>query len=368
MNAAPPPSDAHLRQYPLVSLIVRTMGRPELSEALQSVTQQTYPSIEVIVVDARGGGDLALVDRCGAFPLRVVSLGIRLLRPAAANAGFNAAQGVLLGLLDDDDLLDPSHIAYLVSAMEAQPQYIAAYSDVRDIDNQGEVMRHRAQTYSRFLLFQECYIHPNSLLFRRHALSQCHFDERLEICEDWDFWLQLSALADFLHVPNETAICRPTIGTSGAGQGVNRDEARFRHYVGLLSQKWAAVGQSIAVSLDDAVSRGAAAAAQGRRDEAESAVDSVLKQYPFHVEALNLRGRLHTLRNEHAAAASCFRVGVQEAPNDPRLRCNLAQALDRLGQSEEAAAEYRKVLIQTPTHTYAQARLTEIERRLRAKS
>ena len=39
---------------PLVSILIRSMGREELSTALSSIQKQTYPSIEVIIVNASG--------------------------------------------------------------------------------------------------------------------------------------------------------------------------------------------------------------------------------------------------------------------------------------------------------------------------
>ncbi|MDP2253942.1 MAG: glycosyltransferase, partial [Thiobacillus sp.] len=47
---------------PLVSIIVRSMGRPELRLALESIAAQDYPRVEVILVDASGGTHPPLPD------------------------------------------------------------------------------------------------------------------------------------------------------------------------------------------------------------------------------------------------------------------------------------------------------------------
>ena len=78
---------------PTVSLIVRSMARPTLAEALASIAQQTYPVLEVIVVNAHGPGYPPLGEQCGPFPLRFVDQGRPLERSAAANAGLDAARG-----------------------------------------------------------------------------------------------------------------------------------------------------------------------------------------------------------------------------------------------------------------------------------
>ncbi len=51
------------KNSPLVSIIVRTKNRPVLlAEALQSIAEQTYPKIEIIVVND-GGDDVSEVIR-----------------------------------------------------------------------------------------------------------------------------------------------------------------------------------------------------------------------------------------------------------------------------------------------------------------
>jgi hypothetical protein len=42
----------------------------------------------------------------------------------------------------------------------------------------------------------------------------CRFDERLTVFEDWDFWLQLAEMTDFLHLDQVSATYRQ-IGVSG---------------------------------------------------------------------------------------------------------------------------------------------------------
>src|SRR3990167_10533026 len=100
---------------PLVSVLVRSMDRPSLHEALDAVALQTYPHVEVVVVNARGGEHAALGTSCGRFPLRLVNAGgSPLARPAAANAALDAARGDWLIFLDDDDSMDPDHLERLV--------------------------------------------------------------------------------------------------------------------------------------------------------------------------------------------------------------------------------------------------------------
>jgi cellulose synthase/poly-beta-1,6-N-acetylglucosamine synthase-like glycosyltransferase len=80
---------------PLVSVIVRSMGRPELRLALESIAQQDYPNVEVIVVDATDGSHPALpaIAWQSGHSIRIVGGHCRLPRPQAANEGLQAVNG-----------------------------------------------------------------------------------------------------------------------------------------------------------------------------------------------------------------------------------------------------------------------------------
>lgn len=114
--------EAGQRRRPSVSVIVPTIGRPELVRALRSVrAQRTRARIELIVVhDGRPGTDLSA---------EVADLADRVLRTTgraggsrARNMGIGAAAGDLVALLDDDD-------EWLPDKLEAQLALLRVASD-----------------------------------------------------------------------------------------------------------------------------------------------------------------------------------------------------------------------------------------------
>jgi tetratricopeptide (TPR) repeat protein len=345
-----------------VSIVVRSMGRPEVHDALASLAAQTWPEVEVVVVAASGPEHPVPPSICGLHSIRFVAGDAPRSRPVAANTGLLVATGAFIGLLDDDDLYLPTHIETLVAALHAAPMCPAAYAIAREVDAAGRTGRVRAQPFSRLLLYQDCYIAINSVLFRRAALAQCRFDERFEICEDWDFWLQLAELGDFAFVPAETAVYRASLGMSGTGPGNQRDEERYRRHTALLATKWGQRGREVA----DVVAAAAAQAldhfTQGRGVEAEAAADRALAAFPYELTALNIKGTLLAMRGDVQGALSQFRLAATEAPGDVASRFNLAQALERLGRAGEAISEYDRILALEPLHPHAAARKSILER------
>jgi LmbE family N-acetylglucosaminyl deacetylase/glycosyltransferase involved in cell wall biosynthesis len=222
---------------PLVSIIVRSMSRPSLARALDSLALQTWPNLEVIVVNAKGGEHGPLPDQCGPFPLRLVNQGgERLSRSSAANAGLAACRGVYLGFLDDDDSMDPGHIQLLVERLEKETGQAVAYSCVRGVHEQSPCdpvveFREPVVDFTRLLMGNLLPIHGvlfPAKQYRQHGIC---FDEELDLYEDWDFWLQLARRVPFVFVDSVTATYYSDGGSGvglafGAGGEAAKKQAR----------------------------------------------------------------------------------------------------------------------------------------------
>lgn len=223
---------------PLVSIVVRTMGRPELPEALASLAGQTWERVEVVVVDARGTPPVELPVRCGRFPVRAVRRGRPLGRSAAANAGLDEATGDLIGFLDEDDLVDPDHVASLVGVLVDHPGAVAAYSGVR-CKGDEELSAWFNRPFSRAWLALGNHIPLHAALIRRGALDRgCRLDETLDVYEDWDLWLQLVRHGDFVHLDRATATYR---AGGGSGAGLGGDPTVMRAGRARVVSKWKAL-------------------------------------------------------------------------------------------------------------------------------
>jgi LmbE family N-acetylglucosaminyl deacetylase len=209
------------RDTPLVTVIIRSMDRETLSEALDSVALQTYPNIEVVVVNAKGEGHPEVKGWCGRFPLRLCGTGQALGRSRAANTGLDNAEGEYIIFLDDDDFFDPEHIAVLMGAAGWNRRVV--YSGAQCINERGEIYdRVFNETYNPALMLVGNYIPNHTILFSKELVEHgCRFDESLDFYEDWDFLVQLSRHCDFSHIDRVSARYRVT-ESSGIGVQPNR--------------------------------------------------------------------------------------------------------------------------------------------------
>ena len=221
-------------RMPLVSILIRSLDREYLTQALASIALQTYPNIEVVVLSVRPG-HRPPASHCGRFPVRFVPTDAPVMRSAAANRAIVAAQGTYLIFLDDDDWMMPGHVARLAEVLGTQPYAHAVYTGIALVDAQGKPM---GQAFDlpfdgiRQLAGNFTPIH--SVLFKADALEQgCRFDEDLNQLEDWDFWLQLSRLAPMVHLPGVSAVYR-----IHESSGVHDDSGPLGAASGRIYAKW----------------------------------------------------------------------------------------------------------------------------------
>lgn len=335
---APAATDACAGGAALVSIIVRSMGRPELRLALESLAAQDHPALEVIVVDATGGTHPPLPDiawRPG-HRVRMVGGSQRLLRPHAANAGLDAVGGEWFGFLDDDDSFDPDHVSTLMKAADATDKLVV-YGLTRLIDASGEVMALSGLPFNRAIMFHGpllCF--PNALIRRRAIELGCRFDERFEISEDRDFFSQVAEHSDFEHVPYVSFNYGVELGTSGTGRGPNRDATKPQRFEQLLRSKWLGPGIYHTARSVRACHNAITSYLGGNASEAEAIFRRVLNDYPDDANALNGLGYIALTGGDLDEAERLLKRAIEVNPAFAEARLHLATTLERSGRSWEA--------------------------------
>ena len=202
---------------PLVSVIIRTCGRPEvLKNAIESVKQQCYSSIETVIVeDGENISETYIKERFPDMNIRYTCTGEKKGRCKAGNIGLGMAQGDYLNFLDDDDLLLPNHVKILMDKIEEENAKVAyAVAEEHQIrkDHAGKISVKRKfvrykQPFNRLLLCSMNYFPIQSVMFAREVFLSCGgFDESLDVLEDWDLWLRYSMKNDFAFVNETTSI------------------------------------------------------------------------------------------------------------------------------------------------------------------
>ena len=188
---------------------------------------QSYAALELIVVDDGSTDATAACLRSflGLRGLRVVRQDHTGMPGQARNAGVRVARGEYLAFLDSDDLWLPHKLALQVPAALAAGAAVT-HARERWVRN-GRVISQRRQRHRRSGdLFadslRKCVIGPSTVLLRRDVFTESGgFRDDLEIAEDYELWLRLTARHAVAYVERESVIKR-------AGHGDQLSE-RYGH-------------------------------------------------------------------------------------------------------------------------------------------
>ena len=230
-------------QDKLVSIICRTVGRPVLTHTLESVLSQTYPHIELILVNAANSDLSKFKNLIESLNTVIVCLERPLGRSEAANVGLEASTGDYLMFLDDDDWIDTDHITTLVNYLNNHADSKAAYSSVQKTDAEGQDIPYVFERdYDPITLMRDNYIPIHAMVFARSLVEKgCRFDEAFNIYEDWDFWLQMSRETIFHHIDKISAYYRQG-GDSDTEPGDHSHRYRANNKLGkaraAIFEKW----------------------------------------------------------------------------------------------------------------------------------
>jgi glycosyltransferase involved in cell wall biosynthesis len=179
----------------LVSVIVPCYnGAAFLEEALRSALAQSYPAVEVVVVDD-GSTDSSpeIVQR---FPVRYIRQRNRGLADAR-NSGIRESKGSYVVFLDADDRLKPEAIETGVRAIELRPDCAIAVGDHVFISADGSYLASSNKvdplgSYYEALLKSNFIEMISSALFRRSVFDEVGvFDATLPVAEDYELYLRI---------------------------------------------------------------------------------------------------------------------------------------------------------------------------------
>jgi glycosyltransferase involved in cell wall biosynthesis len=182
----------------LVSIIIPSYNHAQyVGAAIQSVLDQTYDSVEIIVVDDGSTDNTRQVVGDFGEAVRYIWQENQGLS-AARNTGICAARGELIGVLDADDLYEPEFVATLTAVVQTDPDAAAVYCAYQYVDADNAPLPQQAsRTVPPDQLHEALlggnFLVPLCLLVRKSAYEQAGvFDKNFQGCADWDMWLRLA--------------------------------------------------------------------------------------------------------------------------------------------------------------------------------
>lgn len=205
-----------MAEQPKVSVTIPSYNHARfLPATIESVLAQTYPQLELIIVDdGSTDGSLQIAAEYAArYPQRIKVF----THPGHANRGISATvnlcfektTGVYWMGLPSDDQLHPLKVAEQVAFLEAHPRIGWVYGHAYYIDEQdrprpefglfGEDITRTPDPVER--LIEANAIPGMTALMRRAAVAEIAPHDETLVYSDWDFWVRLGARHAFAFLP-----------------------------------------------------------------------------------------------------------------------------------------------------------------------
>ena len=197
---------------PLVSVFVVTYNsEPYIIETLESVKNQTYDKIELIVSDdCSTDGTVDLVKQWiennpnRFLRTEVVTIDENKGIPANYNRAVNACQGEWLKMLDGDDLLLPTCIEDNIKFIQDNKNAEVVFSDCIKFKTSGEIIgRVFDERFIRFFemdaesqlkeLLASNILPSQTCFIKAQILKDYPYEERYYFLEDAPKWIQLTS-------------------------------------------------------------------------------------------------------------------------------------------------------------------------------
>ena len=180
-----------------ISVIIPTFNRKQfLSNAINSVLDQTYPNIELIIID--DGSSDKTIDQLKKYKSQIKvhkqpNKGIS----AARNKGLKISKNDWVAFLDSDDRWEPEKLEKQVNYLKQNPKHKFCHTDEIWIKNTVRVNpRNKHKKYGGYIFdkcLDICCISPSSVLIHKSIFKKIGlFDENLPVCEDYDLWLRIA--------------------------------------------------------------------------------------------------------------------------------------------------------------------------------
>lgn len=211
-----------IAERPLVSVCVPTYNRPrQLREALETIDQQTYPNLEIVVVNDAGSSVEEVVR---AFPRARAINHTNNRGPAATlNTAMHAARGEWFAFLDDDDLWFNDHLSRMVAAaLRSGKRVVCGQAIFRSIlrESNGEVTvvgLHMpfSSTYDRSQLRAMCTVVSPARMMHRSIIEEVgYYDESLIRLHDYEHIYRLGRATSFARVDEVTSVYTMSLDSS----------------------------------------------------------------------------------------------------------------------------------------------------------
>ena len=212
-------------QRPLISVIITSYNYLHyITQAIDSVRTQTYPNVEIVVVDnaSTDGTVPVLRERYGDDPrVRIFENPVNIGESRNCNRGFELSTGDFVAWLSADDWYLPRHLERAAALFISEPQIDVVHSGVYFADAEGRIWTMRqmpgqlpfdyvdARDELVDMLLTTCPLHYTSALFKRSVYLDVGLEDPDGPATDWEMQIRMAAAGKrFAYFHDPTSVVR----------------------------------------------------------------------------------------------------------------------------------------------------------------
>jgi len=226
---------------PRVSVLMPVFnGEDTIEDAIESVLQQGFEDLELVVVDD-GSTDRTptIVDRWRSDDRVTVLTNARNEGLVAAlDRGLAACRGALVARLDADDLAAPTRLQRQAAAFEDDPRLALCATAYDRLSGSGELLKHSVPPSTHAELAAAMMagnrLQHSSVMFRRDVVQSIGgYDPDWFPVEDYDLWLRVLERGRYVGLPTvESYYVQRATGISAtlSARQAERADARAARY------------------------------------------------------------------------------------------------------------------------------------------
>src|SRR4051794_1452857 len=200
----------------LISMVMAVHnGEQFLKEALDHALAQTYPHLEIVIVnDGSTDSTQLILDQINDSRVRVIHCKKTQGAAHALNLGINEAHGDWIAIQDADDNSYPTRIEEQVNYLQKHPSLVGIGTLINCISGDVEVPdeaykgmknyknSHIKRKQIRKGIYFACPLTHSSVMFSKHVFKEVGgYDSSFKIAYDYDLWLKLLEKGDMELVP-----------------------------------------------------------------------------------------------------------------------------------------------------------------------
>lgn len=201
---------------PLVSVVIACYNHEQfVQDAIQSVIDQIYNNIELIIIDdgSKDSSVAKIKEMIELCKRRFTRFEFRSRANIGLSATLNEAlewcQGKYYSPFASDDEMLPNKTAYQVNYLEKNKEVIAVFGAVELIDCEGNRIgaispSNRRLSFKNIILSNYTIMAPTQMIRTEviKGLGENPYPSHIKI-EDWYMWLKLAEIGTLKNIPNE---------------------------------------------------------------------------------------------------------------------------------------------------------------------